>query len=31
MLQQVWTAIDLFSGPMAAADDKTCVAVRRHA
>ena len=31
MLQQVWTAIDLFSGPMAAADDKTCVVVRRHA
>ena len=31
MLQQVWTAIDLFSGPMAAADDKACVVVRRHA
>ena len=31
MLQQIWTATDLFSGPMAAADDKTCVLIRRHA
>ena len=31
MLQQIWTAVDLFSGPMAAADDKTCVLVRRDA
>ena len=30
MLQRIWTATDLFSGPMAAADDKTCVLVRRH-
>ena len=30
MLQQIWTATDLFSGPMAAADDKTCVLIRRH-
>lgn len=30
MLQQVWTAIDLFSGRMAAADDTTCVIVRRN-
>lgn len=31
MLQQVWTAVELFSGRMAAADDKTCVLVRRRA
>ena len=31
MLQQIWTAVNLFSGRMAAADDKTCVLARRHA
>ena len=31
MLQQIWTATELFSGRMAAADDKTCVLIRRHA
>ncbi|MCY4119700.1 MAG: PP2C family protein-serine/threonine phosphatase, partial [Acidobacteria bacterium] len=30
ILQQIWTATNLFSGPMAAADDKTCVLVRRR-
>ena len=30
MLQQIWIGIDLFSGPMAATDDKTCVLLQRH-
>ncbi|MYH29418.1 MAG: SpoIIE family protein phosphatase [Acidobacteria bacterium] len=30
VIQELWTAIDLFSGRMAAADDKTCTVIRRH-
>lgn len=30
MLQQLWTAIDLFSGRMAATDDKTCTLIRHR-
>ena len=31
IVQELWTAIELFSGRMAAADDKTCAVIRRHA
>ena len=31
VIQELWTAIELFSGRMAAADDKTCTVIRRHA
>ena len=30
VIQELWTAIELFSGRMAAADDKTCTVIRRH-
>ena len=31
ILTQLWTATELFSGPAAATDDKTCMVIRRHA
>ncbi len=30
VLTQLWTATEVFSGPTAATDDKTCMVVRRH-
>ena len=30
VLTQLWTATEVFSGPAAAADDKTCMVIRRH-
>ena len=29
IIQDIWTSIDLFSGPTAATDDKTCMVIRR--
>ena len=31
ILTQLWTATEVFSGPAAATDDKTCMVIRRHA
>ena len=31
VLTQLWTATEVFSGPAAATDDKTCMVIRRHA
>ena len=30
IVQTIWTGIDLFSGPAAVVDDKTCLVVQRQ-